>query len=136
MRIFKTRGFARFQRKEGIADDALRDAVARAERGLIDADLGSRVIKQRVARPGRGRSGGFRTLIAFKVADRSVFLFGFAKTDRDDIDNAELRVLRKSAAEMLTWNEKQIAALLADGAWIEVNNEREEISKQDCRGGT
>jgi hypothetical protein len=105
---------------EGISDDALRDAIARAERGLIDADLGGGVIKQRVPRPGEGRSGGFRTLIAFKAAERSVFLFGFAKNDQDNIDARELRLLRKAAAEMLGWSEKQIAAMLASGTWTEV----------------
>ena len=120
MRVFKTRGFSRFARREGISDDALRDAIARAERGLIDADLGGGVIKQRVPRPGEGRSGGFRTLIAFKAAERSVFLFGFAKNDQDNIDARELRLLRKAAAEMLGWSEKQIAAMLASGAWTEV----------------
>jgi hypothetical protein len=114
-------------RKEGLTDDALHDAVARAERGLINADLGGGVIKQRVARPAQGRSGGFRTLIAFKAADRSEFLFGFAKSDRDNIDAAELKVLRKAAAEMLSWNEEQVAAMPANGAWTEVNNGREEI---------
>jgi len=93
VRVFKTRGFTRFMRKEGVTDDALCDAVARAERGLIDANLGSGVIKQRVPRPGQGRSGGFRTLIAFKAAERSVFLFGFAKNDQDNIDADELKVL-------------------------------------------
>jgi hypothetical protein len=135
VRVLKTRGFARFMRKEGLTNDALHDAVARAERGLIDADLGGGVIKQRVARPGQGRSGGFRTLIAFRAAERSVFLFGFAKSDRDNIDAAELKVLRKAAAEMLSWNEKQVAVMLAHGAWTEVNNEREEIREQDCGGG-
>jgi hypothetical protein len=121
VRVFKTRSFTRFVRKEGLTDDALRDAVSRAERGLIDADLGSGVIKQRVARRGQGRSGGYRTLIAFKAAERSVFLFGFAKSDRDNIDVGELRILRRAAAEMLSWSEKQIAAMLATGAWTEVD---------------
>ena len=120
MRVFRTRGFSRFARKEGISDDTLRDAIARAERGLVDADLGGGVIKQRVARPGEGRSGGFRTLIAFKAAERSVFLFGFAKSDQGNIDARELRLLRKAAAEMLSWNEAQVAAMLASGAWTEV----------------
>jgi hypothetical protein len=121
VRVFKTRSFTRFMRKEGLTDDALRDAVSRAERGLIDADLGSGVIKQRVARRGQGRSGGYRTLIAFKAAERSVFLFGFAKRDQDNIDAGELRILRRAAAEMLSWSEKQIAAMLATGAWTEVD---------------
>jgi hypothetical protein len=121
VRVFKTRSFTRFMRKEGLTDDALRDAVSRAERGLIDANLGSGVIKQRVARRGQGRSGGYRTLIAFKAAERSVFLFGFAKRDQDNIDAGELRTLRRAAAEMLSWSEKQIAAMLATGAWREVD---------------
>jgi hypothetical protein len=120
VRVFKTRGFSRFMRKEGITDDALHDAVARAERGLIDADLGSGVIKQRVPRPGQGRSGGFRTLIAFKAAERSVFLFGFAKNDQGNIDAGELKTLRKASSEMLGWSEEQVAAMLASGAWTEV----------------
>jgi hypothetical protein len=121
VRVFKTRGFTRFMRKEGITDDALREAVARAERGFIDADLGSGVIKQRVPRPGQGRSGGFRTLIAFRAAERSVFLYGFAKSDQENIDAGELRLLRKAATEMLSWSEKQVAAMLASGAWMEVD---------------
>jgi hypothetical protein len=56
-------------------------------------------------------------------------LFGFAKNDRDNIDAGELRVLRRAAAEMLSWSEKQVAAMLANGAWTEVGDEREEISE-------
>jgi len=39
-------------------DDRLCEAVERAESGLIDANLGGGLIKQRVARLGQGRSGG------------------------------------------------------------------------------
>jgi hypothetical protein len=65
MRIFKTRSLAKFTRQNGVSDLSLVDAVERATRGLIDADLGSRLIKQRVARPGQGKRGGFRMLIGF-----------------------------------------------------------------------
>src|SRR5882724_6416411 len=115
----------RFARRERISDDALRDAIKRAGRGLIDADLGSGVIKQRVARVGEGRSGGFRTLIAFKAAKRSVFMLGFAKSDQDNIDDRDLRALRKAAGEMLSWSEGQVAAMVASGAWTEVEVEDE-----------
>jgi len=64
MQVFKTKWLARFAKQKGIGDAGLRDAVARAERGLIDADLGGGLIKQRVARRGKGRSGGYRMLIA------------------------------------------------------------------------
>jgi hypothetical protein len=50
-----------------------------------------------------------------------VFFFGFPKSDQDNIDAGELRILRRAAAEMLSWSEKQIAAMVATGAWTEVN---------------
>ncbi len=78
MRIFKTKAMARFTRQQGIGDDSLVAAVKQAMKGLIDADLGGRLIKQRVARPGEGKRGGFRMLIGFG-SDRAVFLYGFAK---------------------------------------------------------
>jgi len=67
LRIFKTKSFVRFARRERISDASLCEAIRRAERGLIDADLGGGVIKQRVARAGQGRSGGFRVLIAYRA---------------------------------------------------------------------
>jgi hypothetical protein len=79
VRIFKTKWVARFVRRERIDDASLKDAIERAERGIIDADLGGGLIKQRVARPGRGRSGGFRMIVAFRIEDRAFFLYGFAK---------------------------------------------------------
>ncbi len=120
MRIFTTRAFGRFARKERIEDAQLCDAIARADRGLIDADLGGHVIKQRVARPGQGRSGGYRTLIAYRSKTRSVFLFGFAKNDQDNIDDDELKNLRKAAAEMLSWTDDDVAVLVAAEKWKEV----------------
>ena len=74
MRVFKTKVFRRFQRKERMRGANLVEAVARAEKGLIDADLGHGLIKQRIARDGAGKSGGFRTIIAFRKGDRAAFL--------------------------------------------------------------
>ncbi len=89
MRIFKSRWFQRFARKEGIADAALREAAKRAEKGQIDADLGGEVIKQRIARPGRGKSKGYRTIILFRRGVKAFFVYGFAKSQRANIDNDE-----------------------------------------------
>jgi DNA-binding transcriptional regulator YiaG len=95
VRIFKTKWLARFARREGIAHKSLREAIERAERGMIDADLGCGLIKQRVARQGQGRSGGYRMIVAFRAKLRSVFLFGFAKNERENIEPDELLFLRK-----------------------------------------
>jgi hypothetical protein len=119
MRIFKTRTLAKFTRQNGISDLSLADAVERARRGLIDADLGGRLIKQRVARPGQGKRGGFRMLIGFG-SDRAVFLFAFAKNERENIGDAELMTLREIAGSFLNASVEKIAQALKDGALIEV----------------
>ena len=83
-------GFARFQRRQRIADEALARAAQDADSGLVDANLGGGLIKQRLARKGEGKSGGYRTVIAFRRGDRAVFLYGFAKSDRENIDDDEV----------------------------------------------
>ena len=101
VRIYKTKWFVRYVRQERISDHNLLDAIDRAERGLVDADLGGGVIKQRVARTGQGRSGGYRMLIAYRSGNRAVFLYGFAKSDRDNIDDDQLATLREIGAAWL-----------------------------------
>jgi hypothetical protein len=120
MRVFKTRGVARFCKGESITDAQLTDAIARADRGLVDATLGGGLIKQRVARKDQGKSGGWRTLIAYRARDRAVFLFGFAKNHRDNIGPDQLAQLKDVANELLVLTAKQIAARLTDGTLIEV----------------
>ena len=123
MRIFKTKGLARFARQEQIADASLREAIKRAERGLIDADLGNGLIKQRIARQGSGRSGGYRTILAYRASDRAIFLYGFAKRDRENIGDDELRTLREAAGYWLAANSEHIALAIAESEIQEVNND-------------
>ena len=120
MRVFKNTWFQRFARKERIADAALCDAVARAEKGQIDADLGGSVLKQRVARPGAGRSGGYRVILLFRSGDRALFAYGFAKSDRGNIGDDELAAFRQLAAEVLALSEVQLDALVGMGRFMEV----------------
>jgi hypothetical protein len=109
-----TKVFARFANKERLDDRQLYEAIMRAERGLVDANLGGDLIKQRVARPGAGRSGGYRTVIAYRASQRSVFLYGFAKRERDNIDDRELGDLKKLAKQYLTYSDYQIAVALKE----------------------
>ena len=120
MRTLKTKPFARFASREGIADEALCDAVERAGRGLIDADLGGGVIKQRVARRGEGRSGGFRVLAVFRREKRAFFVHGFAKNDRDNLRRHELGALKALADQLLGLDGPGLEAMLANGTISEV----------------
>lgn len=125
MRIFKTKWFRRFARQNNIADAALLDAIRRAELGLLDADLGGGVIKQRVARDGEGRSGGFRTLIVYQLGDIAVFVFGFAKNERDNIDAGELQALKELARMFLSYDAVAVDRAVADGVIWEVSDDQE-----------
>lgn len=128
MRVFKNKPFARFSRKAGLADAALMKAVAEAERGLVDADLGGGVIKQRVAREGGGKSGGFRTIILFRLGARAVFVHGFAKSDRDNIRDDELAAFKMLAVEMLAYDDAALMAAMTAGVLVEVFGDEEAVS--------
>ncbi len=125
MAIYQLKAFARFARGERIPDAKLTEAVERAARGLVDADLGGGLIKQRVARKGQGRSGGYRMMIAFRGADFSVFLFGFAKSDESNVDDRQLAVLRRFAASWLSADAALIKAAVERGELIEVRNDKQ-----------
>jgi hypothetical protein len=121
VRVFKNSWFERFARKEGITDAALCEAVSRASKGLVDADLGGGVIKQRVARPGAGKSGGYRTLIFFRAETRAIFAFGFAKSDMGNVRSSDLADLKKAARVVLALSDAEIDEWLTSGQFVEVN---------------
>jgi hypothetical protein len=123
MRIFKNAWFERFARKQKIPDAVLRDAIRRAEQGLIDADLGGGVIKQRVARPGQGRSGGYRTLIVYRQAQRAFFVYGFAKSQQANIGDEEEAAFKQAARYVLELTDEQLAALIQNGQFSEVDDD-------------
>ncbi|WP_107819104.1 type II toxin-antitoxin system RelE/ParE family toxin [Neisseria bergeri] len=112
MRIFKNQWIVKFAKKHKISDSELLEAVERADNGLTDADLGGGVIKQRIARQGQGRSGGYRSLILFKQADRAFFVYAFAKNDRENISDKELAALKDLARYATKCNKQELEALI------------------------
>jgi hypothetical protein len=114
MRVFEVKGFGRFQRREKIADAALCDANSAAAIGLVDARLGAELIKQRIARPGQGKRGGFRALTAWRAKARAVFLYGFAKSERDNLAPDQLAELKLYAGAWLAFDDEAIERAIAD----------------------
>jgi hypothetical protein len=123
VRIFKNKPFVRFARKAGLGDFELKRAIDDAERGLVDADLGGGVCKQRIARPGGGKSGGFRAIVLLRLGERAFFVHGFAKSTQGNIRDDELAAFKLLAAQMLTYDESAIAAALANGTLMEVKDD-------------
>ena len=108
MAIYKTRWFDRWAHKQGVTTHSLCAAVREMTAGLYDADLGGGLLKKRIARPGQGKRGGFRTLVATNKGNRWIFVFGFPKNERSNIDKDEEEALKKLAAHLLSLTVQEI----------------------------
>ena len=120
MQAFKVKAFARWASREGLDDDALASAVIEMEEGLIDAKLGGQVVKKRVALPGRGKRGSTRILVAFRQGDKAFFVYGFAKNERANVNDKELRALKMLAKELLNYAAAALTKSTKAGELIEI----------------
>jgi hypothetical protein len=128
VRVLKTRWFARWARRQGLTDTVLRSAVDEMRRGLVDAVLGGGLVKKRIARPGGGKSGGYRTLLAADFRERWVYLYGFAKSERENIDEKNMRDLRQLARTYRSMSEVAARRLIGAGVLMEVSDGEPETS--------
>ena len=123
MRIFKYRTFRLWAKKEGISDRPLEAAISDIEKGLFEACLGSGLYKKRIARKGQGKRSGYRTIIAFKKNNRAIFLYGYAKNEKDNISSKEEFVYKKLASYYLELNDNKLNLLIESGELFEVKYE-------------
>jgi hypothetical protein len=126
MQIFQTKWFAHWANKEGLTSKVLCAAVVEISQGLVDANLGGHVVKKRVALGGRGKSGGVRTLLAFKMNDKAFFMYGFAKNQQSNISDKELKALKLLAAKLLAYDSRQLAIAIAAQELYEVREDDDE----------
>ncbi len=120
MAIYKTRWFERWARKQGLTTQSLCAAVREMTEGLYEADLGGGLLKKRVARAGQGKSGGFRTLVATNRGDRWIFVFGFSKNERANIDKREEEALKKLSVHLLSLSSEDLMIAQRNDELIEV----------------
>ena len=120
VRVFKSTRFSRFARKESIAESELLDIVDKLKEKQFDADLGGNVFKMRLARPGEGKSGGYRVMVFFRKGRRTFFVHGFAKSETANISRKELSHLKKQAKTLFAMTETQIEDALKEGVFQEV----------------
>ena len=130
MSVYKTKEFSRFARRADLQSAELLEAARAVASGQWDADLGGGVFKQRIAREGGGKSGGFRTIILFKVGGHSFFVHGFAKNEKANITPKELKALKKLAATFLGLDTKALEQASAAGEIAEVTSDGQD-GKQD-----
>ncbi len=124
--VYQSKSFVRFARKARITDADLWKAAQLANIGLIDADLGGGVIKQRIARAGEGKSGGSRSIILFKKNNRAVYVYGFEKKDVANIDRRALEAFRELAEVVLGYTDAEMEQRVRDGALFNVQEPEED----------
>ena len=120
VRIFKNTWFTRYAGKEGISDNELAEAVKQLEAGQANANLGGNVYKLRVARSGEGKSSGYRVIVLFRSGDKTFYVYGFAKSERDNIDKKELRYFKKRAKDYFSLTDEQLDKRKKLGKLIEL----------------
>ena len=121
LQVLATKSFARWMRKNQVTDSDLIVATKEMADGLIDADLGGHVVKKRVALQGRGKSSGGRTIVATKFGRRWIYLFGFEKNERSNIDDNELKALQELAKSYLELNAEEIKSAIDECKLVELN---------------
>jgi hypothetical protein len=120
MQIFKHRHFQQWVKSEKLTDEALKKAVEEISNGLHNGNLGGGLYKKRIAIPGKGKSGGYRTLLAFKQEERAVFVYGYAKNVQASINMKEQAIYKTLAKTLLNMDEKTLNNMLKKGSLTEV----------------
>jgi hypothetical protein len=124
MQILKHWIFHKWAKSEGLTDNTLKKAIDEIKQGLFEAHLGSGLYKKRVARQGSGKRSGYRTILAFKQYTRAIFMYGFAKNERD-ISSKEEILYKKLAAYYLEITETKLHDLIKNGELFEVPHEKQ-----------
>lgn len=122
MRVLKNKMFFKWAKSEGITDSTLLKAAKEIDQGLIDANLGGNIVKKRLARKGEGRRGGFRTIVVFRKGYRTVFVYGFTKNQRDNINEQEEKALKKLAQSLVDVPDSELKDMIANGDLYEVKS--------------
>jgi len=113
MKRLSTKWFKKWSKKAQLNKQNLLGAINDLEKGLSTADLGSHLFKVRVKREHGGKSSGFRKIILFKADDRAVFLFGFGKNEKENIDKNELQYFKKLGEDLLSLNSNQLETAIS-----------------------
>lgn len=122
MRILKNRSFSQWASKLKISDEVLYSAITEMQHGLYDANLGGNVYKKRLPFGHKGKSGGMRTIIAFKLNNRAIFVYGYAKSEKSTLTQKEAESLKQLAKLYFSYSDNEIKKAIEAGVLIEVHS--------------
>ena len=120
MQTFKVKRFSKWARIEKITDKVLMEAAKEIQQGLVDASMGGYVFKKRIPIDGRGKRGGARVILAYKADERLFFMYGFSKSEKEDISQSEKESLKEFAHEMIGLSKAKIDTLISNKVLEEI----------------
>ncbi len=120
MRIFKHRVFHQWAKEEKLQDSTLKKAISEMEKGLFEVSMGSGLYKKRIAKEGKGKSGSYRTLVAFLSKEKSFFIYGFSKNNRANINEKEKKIYKQLSKDLINMTEDAIQKMIVNGKLYEV----------------
>jgi hypothetical protein len=112
MKRLSTKWFKKWSKKVKLTNHDLLEAIKNLEDGLSTTDIGSHLFKVRVKREHSGKSSGFRTIIIYQENDKAIFLYGFGKNEKSNIDKTELQYFKKLGNDLLALNSVQLEQFL------------------------
>lgn len=125
MQHYKVKKFSNEAKKDKVSDgllsETLDDFLAMEKNGQQKFSLGAGLYKLRLAaKEGRGKSGGSRSILAFKNDIRVVWLHLFSKNEKGNVSITELKKLKLLSNILLETSNDRIAQLIELGELYEV----------------
>ena len=116
----KTKWFNKWAKKNLISDEILLHTLKNIPNKLGVVDLGSGLYKVRTPKTGKGKSGGFRTIVVYREEFISIFVFGFSKTDKGNLNNEELKYFKKLSKDLLSITREEYMELVKLGDFVSI----------------
>lgn len=125
MKQYKVKKFSNEAKQSNISDDLLSDTLNNflllGQEAQQKYALGAGLYKLRLAsKEGRGKSGGSRSMLAFKKDHRVVWLHVFAKNNKENVTVGELKKLKLLSNILLGMSDSEVIKLIQCGELYEV----------------
>ena len=120
MKKLTTKWFKKWSKKVNLSNQDLLETIQNLDLGLSVSDLGGNLFKVRVKREHSGKSSGFRTIIVFKSGEKAIFLYGFGKNEKENIDKSELGYLKTLGYDLISLNSKQLNSAISKGVLFDL----------------
>ncbi len=116
--------FANWASKEKISAQTILEAAIEVSNGLYDGDLGSGCYKKRIAAKGKGKRGGARTILSYKINNFAIFIYAYTKNKKSDLTPKEQKALKLYSKNVLMrLTENDLLTLINNNEIVEVNYE-------------